>query len=494
MNKTYDLFLIDWILTGLNKDKLEEAVDLIKNNKSLDDIITTNETNRRYIDKILREEVDKQFSSENQPLVQVALNSIDSKPDDWTEDYNINMRLGKNGFFIGDQGVGMSLDEILRLLIIPFGTEKNKFETLGWRGVGFLSCLEYCNERPKRNKVIVETQKEDERYLVEFYSVDGTVRGLRMKVRGKRSTRSRGTSVIIKRKFPKSNPVRYECQNYLEDHLRNIPAYRANIYLNGEFINKPSGKIYSIPVRLNLDGKEVTQKVGLLLNEHRHYQTNKPENSNMINLTSQGVLVKKLPIDNYIGATVFFPPAVQVVEGWDEFKINDIYKLCIGKVFEALDTYIQNEKKTDEFLTGISGLIPDLASLLAINALTDIPNIDELRQRFLEGKKYVLTRDEFEHYKPFLGNLFEQRAFVASSQNCSYWRALYGSRKEVNKDFLMPVEKFTPKEFKDEIIENFYPNLQLLCIEANAEIKELYKRIVLVDITPHGNSTVFVFI
>ena len=116
----YDLPLSSWISIALHKDTLSSALEAIRSNKPLEDSLDEKPDNRRYIEKILKEEVINQFSEQSRPLLEIILNSIDAKEhDEYKDNYSIKVQVGVGKFVSKDNGRGMSLDEILRLLIIP---------------------------------------------------------------------------------------------------------------------------------------------------------------------------------------------------------------------------------------------------------------------------------------------------------------------------------------------------------------------------------------
>ena len=127
--------------------------------------------------------------------------------------------------------------------------------------------------------------------------------------------------------------------DYLSDHLKGIPTYRAKLFVNGKFINDDhSNKWYSAPVELEAKGKKVVQRVGF-----------RKEREDKIYLTSQGVLVKTLQTERG-GATASFPPAVLVVEGRDELKMDKNYRKSIGGFFKAFNEYLKDYSKEIYFV------------------------------------------------------------------------------------------------------------------------------------------------
>lgn len=477
----YEKQLIDWINIGLNKKKLAEVVETIKREKRLN-VEGGNYSNRKYLEKILREEVEKQFSNINQPYVQVILNDLDARPVDAT-DYQVHVRVRRGKFSSADNGKGMTLDEILRLLIIPFSTEKDPIETYGWRGVGFLSTFHYCSI-DNNTRVIVETSTGDESYKISFYlKYSKKLEDIMMSIEPFGKRRFTGTRVSIKGKLP---APKFDVKDYIMKQIDTIPEYVAKIYLNRKQINMDkNAKWYSTPIEFDIKGKKLKQNAGIKIN-----------NSNEIKLTSQGVEVKTFQ-SNYLGAAVSFPTAVKVVEGWDDFKQDASYKKGLYGIFQALEKNIDDERKNkdeEEFViytSEMADFMPSLASAFGMTNIREIPNLDNIRDKLLKEKKYALTYEQFEFLLPFLGDELRKTAFKASPEGCSYWRELYGNELDVIRD-LKVVDVYTPSELGAKIDKDpgYYPNLNVLANLRVIGLREEIKahKIMLVEAPPRADS------
>jgi hypothetical protein len=511
MSKAYDLPLADWICIGLHKDTLKAAITSINNGMNLADTIHNDESNRRYIGKILREEVIKQFSGGKRPMLEVILNGVDARSKNMEGEHYIKVKCRRRNFYTYDNGQGMSLDEILRLLIIPFNTEKNGLDEIGRFGVGFLSTFNYCLQRPEKVHVLVDTRTENEGWSIDFYATEENVDGLRMRIKKSRGTKPKGTAVQIKRiRNDKSYLV-----DYFVEHLNGIPSYVAKIQVNRKKINDSGDdKWYSALTELKTMGRTVKQQTGLKIRDYEHILKlveNKGrenmfqkygityyellEKEYRITLTSQGVLVKNFKSD-HAGAIISFPSAVQVVEGRDEFKIDDNYRKSVKGVFLAFEKYLHDQEKDKGFIFRMVNFIPSLMSAFAITSLKTIPNLESISKELLPEKKYVLTQKEMKHLIPFLGESLERLAFPASNQGCSYWGEVYGTISELNKDILSPAHTFTPEEFTEriQIDKEFYPNLHLL---ASQTVKLpyptlKYDSVELVEVNPPGEDCVMI--
>jgi len=328
----YDLALTDWISIGLHKNTLEATLTAIENNEPLPELLV-HVSNREYIRKILREEVIKQFSKNTRPVLEVVLNSVDARPKGCA-DYKVEVKVKHKKCSIKDNGIGMSLDDVLRVLIIPFNSDKNGLEEIGRFGVGFLSTFKYCVGEPLKGRVCIDTRTGSSGYKIEFYSTSASVGDLRMSVKRCRAN-PKGTKIDILTKTEHPEIM----NEYLANHLNNIFSDRCRIFLNGSCVNESNGTWYSHPVNLCVDNKRITQRVGFRVDKTRH---------KYIQLTSQGVLIKS-KTNRYFPSTISFPTAVQLVEGRTEF-IDDNYFICAKGVFCSFEKYLQEalEKEEDE--------------------------------------------------------------------------------------------------------------------------------------------------
>jgi len=454
----YDMPLSDWISLGLHKTTLEQALSNIRQNLPIEQT-AARKTNARYIEKILREEVIKQFSEHYRPFLEVILNAIDARPKTYDKPYDIDIGFGHNKFTVKDNGTGMGLDDILRYLIIPFSTEKKGVEEIGRFGVGFLSTFNYCVQQPKEAQIVVETSTASEGYRLEFYATGSQASDLRMALQKIRPGKT-GTKVRIEKSIKHWTEV-YE---YLQKNLSEVPTYKANISVSHFPITLPlnddsKSKWYAEPVELEVFGKKVVQPVGLRF----AIDFPKEHHGHRIRLTSQGVTVHEYT--GYGGeSTVSFPPAIQVVEGRDEFKIDQNYTLAVHAVFRALEKFLAELERKPKAVCNTLSVMTGLMSALQIKKLADIPNIDKIRQMLLPGKEYVLTFAEYDPLTALLGDTVAKPAFYSSVESLQYLREIYPAYDTMRGELLRPVEYCDKNDFYRLISKDNarYPNLNSL--------------------------------
>lgn len=476
----YDMKLTDWISVSLHRKSLDEIVNKIRSGEPINfGKNIEREENRRYIEKIMREEVIKQFSDIKRPMLEVVLNAIDAKPKGLDEDYVIDIHANSNKFWVIDNGTGMSIEEILRLLIIPFSTEKDGISEIGRFGVGFLSTFNYCLLNPYTGKVFVQTDNGKEAHDLTFYSTSESVTDLHMKVK-RRKPKKRGTTVLIKRAYDKK-----EAAGYIGGHLKTIPSYVVKIGINGEQLNNDGSKWYSVPVKLKISEKEITQESGLQIREFVIGADSKYQ----IQLTAQGVFVKGFSSESFI-ATASFPPAIRLVEGRDNFKIDENYDACSRSFFIALEKFINESVIDERFVYKMTNFIPSLLSALGMTKITDIQNIKTITDKILKDKKYVMFRNIFPEYYEFLGEPFKKLVFQASPTAYNYWNGIYRPQEDAVTDFLKPVRILSVSDFYKAVLpdNSIYRNLHLLAYKID---KKHHSTIYFVEQDPNARRCLF---
>jgi hypothetical protein len=486
----YDMPLTDWITIGLNAKSLEMVTQAIRENQPLEGLTQARRVNSLYLEKVIREEVVKQFSSNMRPLLEVILNSIDARPTNEAGDYIIRVTPKRRSFRVEDEGTSMGLEDILTLLIIPFATQKSGIDEIGRFGVGFLSTFNYCALQPRSASVIVDTCTDSERYRMVFYSDmertatgkdNRALSGLRMRVEKLNKGTKTGTTVLVKGDMPYLK----ELIPYLHESLEGIPAFKAIIMMKGEILNDdPETRWYSSPVEFEVYGKTIKQNVGLRIEPKE----------DKISLTSQGVFVRCVGSDNG-GATIYFPSAVRVPEGRDEFKLDENYHTAVKGVFEALKEYITNQSVSQRFLFWITEFIPNLAAAFDLKKASDIPQIDSIVETLIPGKRYALTRTQFDSLSPFFGKEVMEQAFAVSHSGVNYWREIMGSYSNLIKTAVSEIETYTVEDFKKKLgkDENYLPNLHLLAyiISKKPFYKNIFSTVHLVE-CKRGESPVMV--
>lgn len=448
---SYDFSFIDWISIGLNKDSLTEIIQAIDGGKKINDRMQKYSRNSGYIGKILREEIFKQFEDKKRPSLETVLNAIDARPKESKEDYLVKISYSGRKFIVEDFGTGMTLNDILTHLTIPFSTKKNGLDEIGRFGVGFLSTFNYCITQPKEVHVLVDTSTGKESYSLDFYSTSDSIEGLRMRLRKNIFSGKAGTRVIINKRIASKK----EITNYLTHHLNNVPSPTAKITLGGKQINSDKDQVWhNTPIEFNVNENKIIQRVGLLVAD-RDIGSNA-----QIKLNSQGIPIRTFESPRLKNLTIYFPSAVKVVEGRDEFKIDANYRLACDGVFLSLTDFLRKDKKTSYSISEMAHIIPALASALSINDISQIKNIDVFREALFGNKKYVLDNYQASKLEPFFGKSFEL-AVKLDSDCCSFWRTFYGSGTDMINDLFIIDKNISGKNLSQIIFSDtsFYPNL-----------------------------------
>lgn len=381
--KTYEISLPELVTISLNRHSLEELVRRIETRKEVSDIHPDSEDSQRYVTKMLSEEVEKQFSDERRPLVELVSNAIDAKPSDYEDEYQVKLSLCRKSFEVQDRGNPMTLRQLLTTLIIPFETNKDSTIDIGRFGVGFLSNLQYCLTNPNKGNVVVESSDGESTYRLSFKSSSPDIRDLTCRIDavdgGTKGTKVSVSGVTI----PK------DMGNYFKEYFGFFDPQRAVATLNGRVINPPNRRKfteYDLRVNVEVDGEEKEQKARLVIS-HGDLERKREE----IKYYSQGIFILK---NESVGGTIKidFPPAVKVVEGRDELKIDKNYERTMDVVWDGVLDYCRANQNPKD-LKALERLVLFFA---AANGNHTRHN-KEFRELFFPNKAYAMASDSPEY-------------------------------------------------------------------------------------------------
>ncbi len=329
--------LIEMINIALNRETLDQMVTAIEKSRPLKEVRPESAESNAYLAKILREEVQKQFSEQHRPLVELILNGVDAKPRDHQGPYVVQVHVSGNKFEVSDNGKGMGLNKILDTLIVPFNSDKDALVDIGRFGVGFFSDLQYCLQRPGKAKVTVRTGDGHNSYEMKVYASGERVEDLQCSL-GKIRSNNKGTYVSVS-----GIPFKeQEISRYLSNYLRFFDPRRAIIVVNGKPVNVGKHRsqlytVYSASLELKHKGEMVIQEVRIGIDLVGR------DKEGDINYYSQGVFVKSAPF-NFGRVDIDFPSAVQLVEGRDALKEDQNFYNCLHQIVRALVKYSEDHQ------------------------------------------------------------------------------------------------------------------------------------------------------
>jgi hypothetical protein len=313
----------------------------------------------------------------------------------------------------------MSLEQILRFLIIPFNTEKDGIEQIGKFGVGFLSNFYYCiNDR--NTSITVYTITKDESYSLKFFCPSTSVSDIVLELKHIRGSKKPKTVVKINNLIYK----RHKLQAYLEQHLTNIPSYMAKIIFNKTWINPGNRNPWiTVPVTLRVKDKVIVQEIGFC----------KYEKDKKICLTAQGVQVKQYGC-NVTGAVISFPSAVKVVEGRDEFKTDTNYKTCVHAAFEAFELHAKRADPKN--ICDTIELFAELVSAFQVEYLHTIPNINSIEKVLFGDKMYMFLDHQYKELEGFLGPEHSDKIIKVFAGAYQLWHSKFMSLSDFVRDHM----------------------------------------------------------
>jgi hypothetical protein len=326
----YERPLSELVSLSLDKNTLEKLVRNIDRGKPISHIDPRSTSGIPYIEKILSEEVEKQFTEEYRPFIELVLNGIDARPRDHEGDYKVQVDIDSTRFSVEDSGKSMGLRDILQTFIIPFSTDKDRLQDIGRFGVGFFSNLIYCLEKPNEGKLVVETNDGENPYQLTFWSESDSVEGLRTRVQ-RGTKKEQGTKVEINGYPIDSTDLR----EYIKGYMKYFDPKRAQIRIGRGNVNPlPIGTTYWGDETFSTEQGDVSQTVRFTINPGAGWGNAK------LRKYSQGVFIQERNLE----AGEFrldFPSAVEVVEGRDEFKEDENYRIAIRKAYDMIIQYAE---------------------------------------------------------------------------------------------------------------------------------------------------------
>jgi hypothetical protein len=466
----YDYPLVEWIASCLNRKQLHNLIAAITKGEPIETPFTAHQA---LLSKILKEIVTKQFSKSDRPVVELILNAVDAGQG-LDEACIVKVRAKYNQIEVIDNGKSMDLGEILMFLILPFGTEKAEERSgtyIGRFGIGFFSTLNYCVQNPRNGTVTVRTNMNRQSYEARFYATGNDTATLRLSLQKRSPTGGSGTSVTIKKHFAVDL-----LQYYVREEVKSIPSPVAKIYFNGWLLNESQGEWRSAPATLtSAEGREFEQRVSV-------EQILDPK----IVLTSMGVRVKEFNSPALHGIRILFPGLVNVVTDRGDFAQDGNYYKGVAAAFVALQEMMQGSLSQKSGLLTRQDyieLLPSLLSALRLRDLEAIPNLKELEEFLIPGKRYVFLVKQYQRMEKFA---FVETAFSASPQGCAVWGCKYESYLDfVGKHFkLIESIKLTSFLRMMRSAPGRYPNIELIFARDANEFEKI-KNVALISSVTH---------
>ncbi len=489
--------LVDIIGLALNRVTYKKLLERIKQDQTIDDLnpIANSELAKGHREKILREEINKQFSHDYRPIIELILNGIDAKPRDYKGDYFVNINLNKKKVEIWDSGEGMDIEKILTTLLIPFSSNRDPEKNIGRFGVGFFSSLGYCTANPGSVNLSLTTTKDKSKYIIDFKAKDENVKSLLCSISKGIGTR-KGTRVRVK--FPYNIK---KLKRYITSYLNFFDPERAKIKINNKIINEPknnphikeylikgnSGESSCTGCRIKLEKIEERPIIPLVWKKFKS-KTN-------ISFYSQGILINSAYFPNY-NIKIDFPSDILLVEGRDEFKRDENYL----KLLKDMIGYIckNNKKIVSEFdpAFDISDLLVNLTHSSVLNNYNFYEAIIETIAKnkdylFEKGTYIIKDCDMMERYidtidffgkeiKPFIYTPKSVRSYSFWSEILPGFDELIKSKTKKAKISLQELLESSPglglinKEIDIRYGMGGNENLNLLTLDSKEETKSTF--------------------
>lgn len=420
----YDDDLTTFVAAALRDDTVDAIIDATEN----EDPVTFEHANtdaEPYVEKMLDEEIQKQFGDPERSLVDLALNSVDARPED-KEDYTVRLYNTPWSFTVSDEGEGMDAGTVVERLLVPFSTDKDSTKDIGRFGVGFYSSLEHILANPDTSTVAVSTNTGDDQYRLEFYSTGDSVSDLQLKLEPG-SRRNRGTTVSVKH----PNASRSDIASYIDDYLGQMDPER--VTFKGLFRQKntlPDGEEHR--GQFEYDGKD-----------HDVVAITDPDSiGNSITITSQGVQIMEKSF-TYGNVHINLPPVVDLVEGRNAFKQDEIYEQAIDTVYDAIAADIDTDTRT-QFVEQLFPRLEDELDVSVDSGLkADLADSMDKGQYLIKYRGDHSSDMQGDRVKRFVDGAVRDEIFTQIGHTEDFWREVYDGLDALMEDYTEPVETLT---------------------------------------------------
>ena len=429
--------LAEWIFLAQNRPSLDSILQIASGNSS-GQLPNANLSQYRYLNKILREEAQRQFKEFHRPLEQTIANAIDAKPQGMAGPYEVRVKIDwANNFVCEDRGESKSLEDLLLLLVMPFTTDKRIGEHIGRHGVGFLSTINYILRAPGRAEVSFSSYHPSGSYELKLWSPkpdrvsdaqskrEIDVSSVYMSITKLRNRRRRGSTVAISHSIDDAANVK----SYLEQMFENFSRHRAIIRLNRKSLNREFvGDALYFPVEFGLNAGRSVQEVGIIISH-----PSDPASGHLFR-TSQGIKIDEYSLHG-ANIKIDFPPAVALTEGRDEFVLDANYKSALQGVYSLLAEYVRLHPQR---LATMQTVVASLSASLEINHPNEIPAFGNIRDALFGGNTYITTANK-ENMVKFYGNVAAEKIYEADEIGFGYWSKMFSSISKFHHRYSAPV-------------------------------------------------------
>lgn len=432
----YEGDLTSFVAAALRSDTVDEIVEQAEAEEPID-IGEKNTDAEPYVEKMLEEEIEKQFGDPERSLVDLTLNSVDARPDDHDGEYTVNLYNTPWSFTVKDEGDGMDAQTIVERLLVPFSSEKDPYEDIGRFGVGFYSSLEHPLANPEDSRVAVATNDGEDAYRLEFWSEGDSVEDLNIAF-GPSSKRSQGTTVSVKH----PNADMDDISEYVDEYIGSMDPGR--VTFRG-FIRQ----LNTLP-----EGEEHRGTFEYDGEEHNVVAVTDPGGvDGSITVTSQGVQIMD---DRFIHGNVHFnlPPVVKLVEGRNAFKQDDAYEKAVETGYQALAEGL--DATYDD--TFIHEMFPDLEIDLDVDVPTDIK--EDVKNTTDEGTYLVPYRGRTsndmvgDRVKRFVAPDVRDEIFTLGTKEQAFWNEVYRDTTDLVSDTGEITAQYTaPEQIQEQYME-----------------------------------------
>jgi hypothetical protein len=381
---------------------------------------------RRYLLKILDEEIARPFGHPLRPIVELVLNGADAVQRGPAGGAVVDVTAADGSVEVSDPGEGMGLSGILSRLLLPFATDRLPGVHLGRFGVGFFSVLGFGAADPASFALDVETGDGREGFVLR---VTTGGRGAGAFLASLHETAPRcGTRVRVASALLEATAVRA----YLEDALHFFPPERAVVRVGGVPLNDGSlvsgGRFFEdeaapgLRGRFHLGGRSLSPGITAAT-----YHA--------------GVKVRACYAVAEL-ALVDFPGAVELTEGRDALKPGPAFAAVAAAFHRRLARLGEDPEMGSATRLRVAELAAQISALMLESAAFR-EAAPELSRALLAPGRFLVSADRVEAVVGFLGAAATERVFAPESfWAVREWHGLLPGERELLEDELL----FDPPE------------------------------------------------
>jgi hypothetical protein len=331
------------------------------------------EDGRDVKDRFLGNIINNQSPEKYRSIIELVSNAIDASVTAKSSDLNIKVNLGRNGYTVIDDGIGMTPEVILAKLLIPTVSGKSGDTTIGRFGVGFYTALSHL--KTNEDFVRVTTNAGEQAYQITFQ---------------KRAERSDRICVNIQAldNVAKGTKIEVQVTDFEDEKVRKYLEESLKFNTNADISINHGDREYTVNnlselKRINIGATSAHSKTEILYSLDDKPNLDNSTKPCVVHLLVNGVTIETQEATgiNLPKSLAFnFPIESELAESRNELAVNDTVlsaaKLMVDSVIQAEDL------KEEHKITLLNALYPVIQKIQDSNSNKDINLVNYLQDSF----------------------------------------------------------------------------------------------------------------